>query len=149
MPRSLNVRKPQTKEIRRLHQLLEGELSAWQRRRAETLLLYAAGHNATDIATFLEVHVHTVYADLHAFGREGLASVSQSRCLGAPPRLTAEQRAEIVRLAEVPPYERGLPYGRWSLAQLRAYLIQNRVVRRISREHLRRVLEKRGFASVA
>jgi len=81
MPRSLNVRKPKTVEIRQLHQLLEGELLAWQRRRVEALLLDAAGHNATDIATFLEVHVHTVYADLHAFGQEGLGSVRQSRCL--------------------------------------------------------------------
>jgi len=149
MPRSLNVRKPKTVEIRQLHQLLEGELLVWQRRRVEALLLYAAGHNATDIATFLEVHVHTVYADLHAFGQEGLGSVRQSRCLGAPPRLTAEQRAEITRLADVPPYELGLPYGRWSLAKLRTYLIQHRVVKRISREHLRRVLQKRGSASAA
>lgn len=148
MPRSLNVRKPQSIEIRRLHQLLEGGLAAWQRRRAETILLYAAGLNATDIAPFLEVHVHTVYADLHAFEHEGLASVHQSRCLGAPPRLTIGQRAEIARLAEVPPSELGLPYGRWSLAKLRAYLIEHRVVKRISREHLRRGLVKRGFASV-
>jgi transposase len=149
MPRSLNVRKPQTVEIRQLHQLLEGELLAWQRRRVEAFLLYAAGHTATDIATFLEVHAHTIYSDLHAFGREGLASVHQSRCMGAPSRVTAEQRAEITRLAEVPPFELGLPYGRWSLAKLRAYLIQHHVVKRISREHLRRVLEKRGSASVA
>ena len=148
MPRSLNVRQPQSIEIRRLHQLREGGLAAWQRRRAETILLYAAGLNSTDIATFLEVHVHTVYADLHAFEHEGLASVHQSRCLGAPPRLTSGQRAEIARLAEVPPYKLGLPSGRWSLAQLRAYLIQHRVVKRISREPLRRGLVKRGFASV-
>ncbi|WP_406698641.1 helix-turn-helix domain-containing protein [Singulisphaera sp. Ch08] len=83
----------------------------------------------------------TVYADLHAFEREGLASVRQSRCLGAPPRLTTEQWEEIVRLAEVPLYELGLPYSRWSLAKLREYLIQYQVLKRISREHLRRVLE--------
>ena len=149
MPRCLIVHKPQTDEIRQLHRLLENELLPWQRRREEALLLYAAGLNATEIATFLEVHVHTIYADLHAFGREGLASVHQSRCPGAPPRLTAEQRVEIARLAEVPPYELGLPYGRWSLAKLRTYLIKHHVVTRISREHLRRVMEKRGFASVA
>lgn len=97
----------------------------------------------------MEVHVHTVSAALHALERAGLASIHQSRCLGAPPRLRAEQRAEIVRLAEVPPSELGLPYGRWSLAKLRDDLIENRVVSRMSREPRRRVLEKRGFAAVA
>ena len=95
MPRSLNVRKPETVEIRQQHRLLEGELLAWQRRRVETLLLYTAGHNARDIASFLDVHVHTVYADLRPFEQEGLASAQQSRRMGAPSRLTADQRAEI------------------------------------------------------
>ncbi|MGA9923653.1 MAG: hypothetical protein WBQ29_09635, partial [Isosphaeraceae bacterium] len=36
----------------------------------------------------------------------------------------------------------GLPLGRWSLAKLRAYLIRQRIVPTISREHLRRVLKK-------
>jgi hypothetical protein len=37
-----------------------------------------------------------------------------------------------------------LPFARWSLAKLRAYLIRHRVVQAISREHLRRVLKKGG-----
>ena len=149
MSRPLSVPRPRVVEVRRLHQLLEGELRGWQRRRAETILLYAAGLNATEIAAFLEVPVHTVYSDLHAFQREGLMAVHPCRRQGAPPQLTAEQRAEICRLAEVPPYELGQPYGRWSLAKLRDYLLQRRLVKRISREHLRRVLEKRGSASAA
>ncbi len=149
MSRPLSVRRPRVVQIRRLHHLLEGELRGWQRRRAETILLSAAGLHATEIAAFLEVHVHTVYSDLHAFEREGLRAVHPRRRQGAPPQLTTEQRAEICRLAEVPPYELGQPYGRWSLAKLRDYLIKQRLDKRISREHLRRVLEKRGFASAA
>jgi len=62
-------------------------------------------------------------------------------------RISAEQREEIVRLAERAPYELGLPYGRWSLSTLRAHLLKTRVVKRISREHLRQVLKKRGSVS--
>jgi transposase len=149
MPRSLTVRRPRLVEIRRPPQLLEGELRAWQRRRAEIILLSAAGLNATDIVAVLEVHVHTVDADLHAFEREGLASIHQRWCLGALPRLTAEQQVAIGRLAEGPPSELGLPSGRWSLAKRRAYLIRRRLVKRISREHLRRGLEKGDSASAA
>jgi hypothetical protein len=47
-------------------------LQRWQRRRAETLLLHAAGVSASASARLLEVHPHTTYADLHAFRRQGL-----------------------------------------------------------------------------
>jgi transposase len=149
MPRPLSVRSPRVVEVRRLEHLLEGKLRDWQRRRAETILFYAAGLNATEIAAFLKVHVHTVYSDLHAFHREGLRAVRLCRRQGAPAQLTAAQRDEICRLAEVPPYELGEPYGRWTLAKFRDYLIAQRLVEKISREHLRRVLEKRGSASAA
>jgi hypothetical protein len=62
---------------------------------------------------------------------------------------TAAQLAEVWRLANLPPHELGLPYGQWSLAKLRPYLIQHRVVPTISREHLGRVLKKGGFDYVA
>jgi len=149
MSRSLTIRQPSAAELRQLHEFLEEELTPWQRRRAEVLLLHAAGLSGTDIASLLEAHPHTVYTDLHAFARDGLASVRQPRCLGTPKRLTDEQRATICQLAEVPPYELGLPYGRWSLAKFRAYLLKRRLVKAISREHLRRVLEKGGSTSVA
>ena len=148
MPRSSTARKPRSPELHKLHRLLEAPLATWQRRRAETLLLHAAGVAAADIARLLEVHAHTTYADLQAFGQHGLASVCQSRPVGAPARLSAATVATIWRLAETPPYELGLPYGRWSLAKLRAYLIRQRVLQAISREHLRRLLKK-GASSFA
>jgi transposase len=149
MSRSLSVRKPRFSERRQLHRLLEQPLQAWQRRRAETLLLHLAGVSARDIARILEVHPHTTYADLGAFQRQGLDSIRQPRRQGAPPRLTPAQVATIWRLAETPPYELGRPYGRWSLNKLRAYLLRQRVLKTISREHLRRLLQKGGSPSAA
>ena len=43
LSRPLSVRRPRVVEVRRLHHFLEGELQGWQRRRAEAILLYAAG----------------------------------------------------------------------------------------------------------
>jgi hypothetical protein len=63
---------------------------------------------------------------------------------GAPQRLTPAQFHDVWRLAERPPYELGLPYGRCSLRTLREYLIQHRLLPAISREHLRRVRKKGG-----
>ena len=142
--RLLTIRKPTATQLRVVHRLLEGPLRPWQRRRAETLLLFAAGHSATDIAQFLEVHVNTTCADLHAFQQHGVQSLRQGRRVGARPRLTPAHYRTIWRLADQAPTDFGLPGGRWTLATLRAYLLQQRRVPAISREHLRRVLKKGG-----
>ena len=140
--RPLKIRKPNASQLRVVHQFLQESLPSWRRRRAETLLLFAAGHSATDIARLLEVHVNTTYADLHAFQQLGVASLRQERRVGARPRLTRVQLHTIWRLADQAPSDFGLPGGRWTLTTLRAYLLRQRLVSAISREHLRRVLKK-------
>jgi transposase len=144
MSRPLTVRKPNADELHQLHQWLEQPLKSWQRRRAEVLLLYAADGSASAIAQLLQVHRNTVYADLRAFARHGLSALSRPRKLGAPPRSSKKQIAAIWRLADRAPTTLGLPFGRWSLAELRAYLIREHIVPAISREHLRRLLKKGG-----
>jgi len=148
MSRQLKVRLPSTVEMRQLRQILETSTNARLCRWTEVLLFYAAGLNAQSIADALAVHVNTIYACLHRFAYLGMALFQQTRCPGAPARITAAQIEEIARIAEQSPTEFGLPYGRWSLANLREYLIhQRRLLKAISREHLRRVLKKRIFAS--
>ena len=149
MSRPLNVRKPSPAELRRVHQWLEKPLRPWQRRRAEVLLLRAADLPATAIARLLQVHVNTVYADLRDFAHHGLSSLSRPRRVGAPPRLSQEQIATVWRLAAQSPTALGLPFGRWTLAKLRDVLIRKKVVKSISREHLRRVLKKGGTPCAA
>jgi transposase len=149
MSRPLNARKPSAAELHRVHRWLEKPLQPWQRRRAEVLLLHVADLSASAIAQLLQVHVNTVYSDLRDFARYGLSSLSRPRTVGAPPSLSREQIATIWRLAGQPPTTLGLPFGRWSLAKLRAYLIRHRVVRAISREHLRGVLKKGGTPCAA
>jgi transposase len=148
MARPLTVRPPTAQQLRRIHACLETPLQPWQRRRAEALLLLAAGHTAAFIAGLLGVHVKTIYADLHAFARSGLRCLEPTRRAGARPRLTSAQLKVIWRLAEQSPLSKGLPFARWSLAKLRAYLIRERLVRAISREHLRRILKKGGSICV-
>jgi len=149
MARKLSIRPPTPEELGQVHTMLEQPLLSWQRRRLEAVLLFAAGHNAADIAALLAAHVNTIYSDLRCFHcRRGRAFLPQRR-LGAPPRLSRQQRQTICRLAQRSPSELGLPYGRWSLSTFRDYLIAHRIVSRISREHLRRVLKKGGTRSAA
>jgi transposase len=143
MSRPLKVRKPNALERRQLRQTLEESTIARICRWAEALLFYSVGLDAVAIAAALEVHVNTIYRYLHAFARDGVSFLRRSRQPGASHRITPAQLDEIARIAELAPTEFGLPYGRWSLATLRDYLIhQRRLLKAISREHLRRLLKK-------
>ncbi len=90
------------------------------------------------------VHPLTVYADLRAFAAAGLECLQPPRKGGPAKLLNQEQEARICHLADLSPIDLGLPVSRWTLCRLRAYLIKERIVQRISREHLRRVLKKGG-----
>lgn len=148
MGRSLRVRKPNAAESRQLGLWVEEAEHAWQRRRAAIVTYYAMGQTAQDIAVVLTIHPNTVYTILHAFDRRGLAAVRQPLARGARLRIQPAQLAQMCRVADASPGDFGLPYGRWSLATLRGYLLAKRIVRRISREHLRRLLKKGGSTFV-
>src|SRR5262245_41775467 len=103
MSRPLMVRKPSVLELRRVHQWLEKPLQPWQRRRAEVLLLLAAGLPASAMAQLLQVHVNTIYADLRDFAQQGLSSLHRPRRVGAPVSLSQGQIDTIYQLAAQPP----------------------------------------------
>jgi transposase len=140
----MKVHRPTPADVRRLGEWLEDLTDARQRRRAEALILYAAGLDAVTIADALSVHPNTIYTGVQAFEHDGLSAVRQLQRGGAPPRITPAQVAEIVRLAEQSPATVGLPYGRWSLRKLQGYLVKHRIVKRIGHERLRQLLKKRG-----
>jgi transposase len=145
MPRTLTIRKPTRAEFRRLNELIEEAPTPRQQRRAHAVVLYSTGMNARDIAVALGVHPNTIYADLDAFGQQGLLAIAQAAPMGAPAQIDARQADEIRRIARLDPGERGEPYGHWSLGTLRTHLIRHHIVRNISREHLRQLLKKGVF----
>jgi transposase len=149
MSRPLNVRKPSTAEMRKLQTLIDDLTEAKQRRRAHAMLLHGVGVGGEAIAQGLSAHSNTIYADLHAFAAEGVAAVYRFGRVGSPKAIPPAQEAEICQLADHAPIDIGLPYARWSLTKLRAYLLQRRWVKHLSREHLRRILQKGGCAVVA
>ena len=113
MSRQLKVRRPSVAEMRQLHQILEQSTNARLCRWAEALLFYGAGLDAQSIAEALAVHINTIYMGLHRFTRMGMSLFQRVLPQGAPPRITVAQINEIARVAEQPPTEFGLPYGRW------------------------------------
>ncbi len=147
MSRTLTVRKPTPPEMRRLEVLLEEELPPQVERRARVILDYGFGLNVDALARARRVHPNTIYTDLHAFAREGLAAVHRLPVGGAPSQITCEQLTKIWQWAECLPSEFELLEARWTLARFRQFLVQQqRVLQHISLEHLRRLLKKTTFA---
>lgn len=147
MSRTLQVRKPTIPEMRWLEVLLEGENPVQVQRRAQAILFHGLGFACPAIAMALHVHPNTIYADLHAFAQEGLACVRVLPRGGAPARLTPQQLNAIWQWAACAPRDFGRLEPRWTLENFRTFLTkQQRLLKRISLEHLRRVLKKRIFA---
>ena len=138
-----NVRRPTAGEAQQISNRLLKITDVHQQRRAEALTLYGMGLSPAEIAQTQSVHINTIYKDLCAFKEFGSKAVVQLRPSGAPSRITKEQIEQIAKLADQSPQEVGLPYGRWTLRKLCAYLNKKRIVKTIGRERLRQLLKKR------
>lgn len=143
MSHKSGVRRPTTQEVLQINRHLFKITDAHQQRRAEALTLYGMGLSPAEIAQAQGMHLNTIYKDLCAFEEFGLKAIEQLQPSGAPSRITAEQIEQIAKIAEQSPQEAGLPYGRWTLRKLSAYLIKKRIVKTIGRERLRQLLKKR------
>jgi transposase len=147
MARRLTIRKPTPREMQWLEILLEEAQPAQVPRRAHAVLYYGLGFDGATIARTLRAHPNTIYADLQAFAREGLACLRPLARRGAPARITAQQLAQLWAWAESLPRDFGLLDARWTLASFREFLVKRQhLLQRISLEHLRRLLKKRTFA---
>jgi transposase len=147
MARNLTIRQPTAREMHLLETFLEEEHRPQIGRRAQAILYYGLGFDGVTIAKALRVHPNTIYTDLQAFARAGLACLHPLPVGGAPHRITAEQLAKIWQWAECLPRDFGLLDARWTLASFREFVVKRRhLLKRISLEHLRHLLKKRTFA---
>jgi len=143
MTRLLTIRRPTAREVQLLEAFLEEEHPLQLKRRAEAILYYGLGFDGATIAKALRAHPNTIYADLQAFAREGLACLRPLSVGGARPRITPQQLAQLWEWAECLPRDFGLLDARWTLASFRDFVVKRQhLLKRISLEHLRRLLKK-------
>lgn len=143
------VRRPTVREMQHIRKYLVKITDAHQHRRGEALTFYGMGLSPAEIAQAQGVHLNTIYNDLSAFKEFGWKAIEQLQPSGAPSRITSEQIKQIAKTAEQSPQEAGLPYGRWTLRKLCAYLIKKHIVKTIGRERLRQLLKKRFSLSAS
>jgi transposase len=117
------------------------------RQRAQIVLASDAKSSAPEIARVLQTDENQVRRVIREFNADGMGSLRPRIGGGRPRRIDDAAREEIRAIALARPRDLGEPGTRWSLATLRRYLIRNRVVDHIDREHLRRILRSLGITA--
>jgi transposase len=137
---------PLSTEVQRGLEVLVREARPEVARRARVVLARSRGLSETEVASALGVGRSCVRRWLQRFQRHGMLGLQMARRSSHPLVFTTDVRAAIVRHALMDPRELGQPRARWSLRTLRNALIRQRVVRKISIQHLGRILAEGGVS---
>jgi len=147
MAERVRVREIDNDEGNRLLRMVlrsSGSVVTW--RRAQMVLLSAQGMDVPMIAKVTFTSPDRVRDVIHNFNADGFDSLRPKYAGGRPPKFTAEQRAEIKRIALARPADHGLPFSTWSLSKLADFLVAEGVVDDISHEGLRLLLREQGVS---
>lgn len=142
----LKVRKIKEKEKIQMYEILERrDVPEVYKKRIKIILLSDEGYCATDICPMVDIHPKTIRKWIKRFNEKGLKGLLDKPRGGAPRVFTDEQKKEIIKIALSHPKDLNLPFTNWSLSKLRDYLIEKRIVKSISIEMLRIILNKEGI----
>ena len=136
----LYVRELRFDEGRHLQQVLRRSKDRIKIRRAQVILSSAQGFKAPRIAERFYFSVGHVRSIIEQFNKEGLDALEPRYGIGRPEKFSEEQKSIIIETALCPPDLLGRPFRRWSLAKLREYLIEEKIVGSVSLETLRQIL---------
>jgi transposase len=155
MAEPVRARRLSEDEGRRLQQSVRrGKHGSVRVRRALIIMASASGTPVPAIARLVAADEDTVRDVIHAFNAQGLHALDPRWAGGRPRLISEEDIAFIVATATTRPRTLGLPFTRWSVRKLGAYLsgayqdvesgrgLQRVPARRvrIGRERLRQVL---------
>lgn len=142
---SVKVRRLRPYEKRKLHRLKRLRGNAVNSRHARIVLLSRGGLPNRAIAERVGCTPQWVRTVLHRFNADGLLGILWWPWLHAPnrPRRFPDAVAEEIVQVALSSAVALVGLRRWSLTTLRAYLLEQKVVPRISREWLRQLLRRR------
>jgi len=143
-PPSVFVRELDPEEAHRIRGLSRKGKTFAQRQRAQIVLASASRMSARQIAEAVRTDDNQVRRVIREFNADGMASLDPRTGGGRPTKIDEPTRARIVAIALAHPQDLGEAETRWSLRRLRRYLIRTKVVKVISREQLRRILNDAG-----
>jgi transposase len=135
-------------ELRKLEALVaeaeaSKDLDTW--RRAHCVLGYIDGRSVISMADALGINRTAITKWLSWYNAEGADGLRTSPRPGRAPRLTEEQRAEVVRVVEAGPIAAGFSSGVW-VGALVGEWIDKRFGVRYHPQHIPRLLHQLGFS---
>jgi len=139
----LFVREISFAEGRCLQKVLRRSKNRIKIRRAQVILCSAQGFKVPTIAERFYFTVGHVRSIIQQFNLEGIAAIEPKYGIGRPEKFSEEQKSIIIETALCPPDLLGRPFRRWSLAKLREYLIEQKIIDSVSLETLRQILRRR------
>jgi transposase len=147
MAETVRARRLTDQEGQRLQQIVRrGKHGSVRVRRALIIMASASGTLVPAIARLVAADEDTVRDVIHLFNQKGLAALDP-QWAGGRPRLISDEAIEvIVAAARTRPEKLGLPFTRWSLRKLAAYLADRPEPVVIGRERLRQILHARGIS---
>lgn len=135
-----------------VHELSEAEemqLKAWlsgndatMKHRAEIILLSSQGYRVPEIGSLVSSHPANLRKWIHRFNEHSCEGLRTKRVIGSRLRFSAQQRLQIVQLAQTRPRELGLSFTRWTLHRLAQQAARRGIVDRISHECVRQILQE-------
>jgi transposase len=141
---TVRVRSVSPPERRKLRQWKRGRINQVNRSRARIILLSSGGVCNREIARQVGYTPQWVRIVIHRFNAGGLAEIEWYPYFHGPrgPKtFTSELVEQIAEVALSPPKEL-IGMTQWSLAKLRAYLIEQQIIGEISLEWLRLLLKR-------
>lgn len=133
-------------EGNRLQAILRHGKNRTSVRRAQVILMSAQGMKVERISQFTYLHPEYIRTLIRRFKSERMKLFQERPRSGRPVEFSEEIRSEIVEFALSPPKLLGMPFSRWSLEKLREYLVKVKVVKSISLETLRTMLNDQGVS---
>ena len=108
--------------------------------RARVVLLSSQGYRVPEIGALVRAHPANLRKWIHRFNERGCDGLQTVHSGGPRQRFSAEQRAEVVRLAQTNPRDLGLNFSRWTLHKLAQQATRRGIVDSISHECVRQML---------
>ena len=139
----LYVRELSMAEGQQIQQVLRRSKNRIKVRRAQVVLSSEQGFKIPAIAGMLHFSDQHVRNIIKEFNETGLRAIEPKPKSGRPEKFSEEQCAIIAETALCPPDLLGQPFKRWSLEKLREYIIKDKIVKSISIEKLRSILNEK------
>lgn len=120
-----------------------GDLDTW--RRARAVRRYIDGKKVTAIMEELDVARSSINTWLRWYETMGADGLRPRKAPGAAPRLSVEQRAQLIEIIERGPQEAGFTSGMWTGPMI-GQLIRDRFSVSYHNHHVPRLLHQLGFS---